>query len=314
MAKKINLEEAAKKVEGISNTVDLIMRNRLIIAIFLIVDGVTFLLNPDTTLSGMAKNIILLALLAALSILLANLASKKKDIKTILLSLAILIVGGIFYFFPDLIAAYLQLLLSLFIIYDGVKNIANTLHLKKLSNYTKKIADKYNKIANRKAKNEKELERREKFKEVDDNLNNGFDEQMHKLMSPLQGFANKASKFSILYVIVNVITVILGLILLIFPGVSMSIWGIIFLYTGLVNFFASVKSMDLIKKIKERRFKEIIFDAKKNEKAEKTEKSEKKAEKVKKAKRTEKTEKTKKAKKTEAKKAKPNHKEVRCMR
>ncbi|MDO4526520.1 MAG: hypothetical protein Q4B87_00280 [Candidatus Saccharibacteria bacterium] len=268
MAKKIDLEKAAEKVEGISNTVDLIMRNRLIIAVFLIVDGVTFLLNPNTTLSGMAQNIILLALLAALSIFLTNLASKKKDTKTILISLTILIVGGIFYFFPDLIAAYIQLLLSLFIIYDGVKNIANTLHIGWLSNYTQKIAKKYDEIANRKAKDKKKQEKREKFKEVDDNLNNGFDEQMNKLMSPLQGFAQKASKLTILYVIVNVITVILGLILLIFPNVSMSIWGIIFLYTGLTNFFASAKSMEVFKKIREKKFKEIVFGAKKAKKDE----------------------------------------------
>lgn len=70
-----------KKVEGISNKVDVIMRNRLIIAFFLVVDGVTFILNPNTTLSGMAKNIILLIIFAAVSVLIANLAAKTKDLK-----------------------------------------------------------------------------------------------------------------------------------------------------------------------------------------------------------------------------------------
>ncbi len=53
--KELDFDNTMKKVEGISNKVDVIMRNRLIIAFFLIVDGVAFILNPNTTLSGMAK-------------------------------------------------------------------------------------------------------------------------------------------------------------------------------------------------------------------------------------------------------------------
>ncbi|MBR2830963.1 hypothetical protein IKE83_01230 [Candidatus Saccharibacteria bacterium] len=278
MAKKMDLEKAAKKVEGISNTVDIIMKNRLIIAFFLIVDGVTFLMNPNTTLSGMAQNIILLALLAALSVFLTNLAAKDKDIKTIVITAVILAVGGFFYFYPDLIAAYIQLILALFIIFDGLKNIANALHLNKLTSYTQKITEKYNKLTHRKVTDKKKLEQREKLKEVDDNLNNGLDEQANKMISPLKNIIGKTSKFSALYVAVNIISVTLGIVLLIFPDVSMMVWGLIFLYTGTSNLIVGMRTMELTKKIKERRFKEIIFDAKKEGQAksdEKTKKSDK---------------------------------------
>ena len=46
----------------------------------------------------------------------------------------------------------------------------------------------------------------------------------------------------------------------------MMMWGLIFIYTGLPNFFAAMKSMNLFKKIKEKKFKEILYDTEKNNK------------------------------------------------
>ncbi len=59
----------------------------------------------------------------------------------------------------------MQLLLALFIIYNGAMNIIKTLHSKKLSKYAQFIAEKYNKIINPKAKG-KEEQREKKFKEI----------------------------------------------------------------------------------------------------------------------------------------------------
>lgn len=273
--KKINFDNTIKKVEGISNKVDIIMRNRLIIAFFLIVDGITFLLNPDTTLEGMARNIILLVLLAAFSVLIANLASKTKDRKTIIISIIILIAGIIAYIYPDFVAAYMQLLLALFIIYDGLVNISNALNLDWMAKFTAAVSEKYNKVANRnKAKtSKKKEEEKEKFKEIDNNINDGLEEQKKKLINPLKNIVNKTSKSSKLFIAANVISIILGIVLLIFPDVSMMVWGLIFLYTGLPNLFAAMKSMDLFKKLKEKRFKEILFDTEKAEKQKKDKKN-----------------------------------------
>ena len=270
MSKKPDFDGAVKKVEEITNTVEIIMRNRLIIAIFLIVDGITFLQNPDETLPGMAKNIILIVLLATFSVFITNLAAKNKDVKTIIISATILVLGGVFYFFPDLIAAYLQLALSLFIIYDGAKNIVQTMHLDSLfehahqiaNKFTQQIAKKYHKLTRRKVSNTEAKKRREKFREVDDSLDNELEGQKNKMLAPLNNIIGKTSKFSKLYIVVNAVTIILGIVLLVFPDVSLSVWGLIFLYTGISNLAASIKTMNLRQKLKEKRFKEIIFDAK----------------------------------------------------
>ena len=265
MSRKLSFDSAVKKIESITNKVDIIMRNGLVIAFFLIVDGITFILNPDTTLSEMARNIILLMLLAAVSMLVANLAAKVKDKKTIITSLTIIIMGIVFYIYPDLIAAYIQLLLALFIIYNGTMNIVNALSLNdKLSKYVGTIIRKYNKIFKRKVESEEKKKRKEKFKEIDDSINQGLEEQKEKLISPLRNIVNKASEHSAMYIVANSASIILGIILLIFPDVSMMMWGIIFIYTGLPNLLTAMRTMDLANKIKEKKFREILFDADKD--------------------------------------------------
>ena len=275
MPKKRNYDQTIKKVEGITNKVNVIMRNRLIIAFFLIVDGITFLLNPESSLPEMARNIILIILFAAFTVLVTSLLAKEKDKKTIAISIVILIVGAIFYFYPDIISAYMQLLLALFIIYDGLANIAKVLNLSRMQKYTQTITEKNDKYVNRKLKNKEKEERREKYKTVDDNINVGLEEQKEKMVTPLKNLVNKTSNSPVLYIIANATSVILGIVLLIFPDVSMMVWGIIFLYTGLSNFIVSVRTMNLSKKIKERKFKEIIFEAEKKEEEQKEEKEEK---------------------------------------
>ena len=85
MVKKTNFDSTIKKAEVILSKVNIIMQNRLIIALFLIIDGITFILNPNGSLAGMARNVIILVLLASFSILVANICSKTKDVKTIVI-------------------------------------------------------------------------------------------------------------------------------------------------------------------------------------------------------------------------------------
>lgn len=263
-SKKINFDRAVKKIENISSKVDIIMRNKLIIALFLIVDGITFILNPDTTLPGMARNIILLIFLASFSVFITNFSAKEKDKKTILISLAIIVASIVFYIYPDLIAAYMQLLLSLFIIYDGLSNISNSLNLNKISKITQAIIRRYNNFVNRKTIDEKKKEQKEKFRDIDNNINEGLEQQKEKLITPLRNVVSRASRFSTLYIIVNTISIIFGLVLLVFPDASMMVWGIIFLYTGSSNLIVAIKTMDLLTKIKEKKFKEILLNTDKN--------------------------------------------------
>ena len=266
-AKKLDLEKAAKKAEGVVNNVTAIMQSGLIIAFFLIIDGITFILNPENTLRGMAQNIILIVVLAVASIFLSSIFAKPKNRKTIIISLLVLITAIIFWIFPDLIAAYLWLALSLLIIGNGLFNIANLLKFtEKISKFTRPLKEKITRIKEkRKAKKSKSLlaeSDRKQFKGVDQDLNKGLEEQATKLLNPFQNMVEKSSKSAVLFIIANTISVIFGLVLLIYPDTSITLWGVIFLYTGLTSFIAGLKAMQIFKKIKEKRFKEIYSELK----------------------------------------------------
>jgi ABC-type multidrug transport system fused ATPase/permease subunit len=132
-----------------------------------------------------------------------------------------------------------------------------------MSRFTTAIANRYNKIISHKPKSKEKQAKRKKFKEIDDNLNNSLEEQGAKMMNPLKNLADKSKKSSVLFIITNSATIILGIVLLVYPGASMMIWGLIFLYTGFSNLLNGMHSMHLSKMLKEKRFKEILFEAEK---------------------------------------------------
>lgn len=246
MLKKLNFDNTIKKIENISNDIAVIMRNRLIIAIFLIVDGITFICNPNASLTGMTRNIIIFVLLASFSTLITNIYSKTKDIKSIIISIVIIVIGIVTFIFPDVISAYVQVLFALFIIYDGVMNILNTLNLNKLSGYTQAIAEKFDNIVNR--------------KNINNSFEEGMEEQKEKFINPLKNIVNKTNKFSILYILTNIASIILALLLLMFSNISIIVWGIIFIYTGISDLLVAMRTINISKKIKEKKFKEIMYD------------------------------------------------------
>ena len=102
--KIINFDEAKIKIEDMSNKINIIMRNRLIIAILLIVDGINFILNPNGSMRDMARGIAFVVLIGSFTLLITNLFSKNKSIKTIIISLFVIIVCAISIIYPNFIA------------------------------------------------------------------------------------------------------------------------------------------------------------------------------------------------------------------
>lgn len=252
MQKKLYFDSKIKKLENVSNKVDIIMRNRLIIAILLIVDGITFIFNPNASLAGMSRNIIIIVLLASFTTLITNISSKTKDIKSIIISTVIVVIGITILIYPDIVSAYIQLVFALFIIYDGVMNILNTLNLNKLSRHTQVVAEKFDKIVSSRKSNK--------------NFEEGIEKQKERLINPLKNIVDKTNKFSILYIVTNIAAITLGILLLVLPDVSLIVWGIIFIYTGFSDLLVAMRTMNISKKIKEKKIKEIIYeDDKKDE-------------------------------------------------
>ena len=236
----------SKKLHETASKIDVIMRNRLIVAIFLIVDGLNFLIFKDDSLVGMALSIAFFVLLTSITVVITNFTTKIKDIRSIIIALIAIALCIFTFFYPKIVAEYLKLLLSIFIITNGVINTLNILRFNKLS---AQILSKRNNVENK--INEKS-QSKEYRKEVRT--------QIDKIVDIINKVVNSTSKIPYLYLIINIISIILGFWLFINPNITIIVWGIIFIYTGLTNFVVSARSMNLRKKLQKREFKEILFN------------------------------------------------------
>lgn len=241
----MEINKITEKIEETSKKFDVIMRNRLTIAILLIVDGVNFIINPGGTIEFIARMIIFFVFIASCSVVITNFSSNKRDVKSLAISSSIIIVCIAGLIFPKVFATYLKIVLALFIAYDGIINISNTLKLNKLLEHTKEIGNTVRSMS--------------KTKEISKELDEGIEEQKEKFEKVLNGVINKTDKVPFLYLGANIISVILGVLLLIVPEISMSLWGIIFIYTGISNLLVAMRTMNISKKIKEKDFKSILY-------------------------------------------------------
>lgn len=243
--KTINFDEAKVKIEDMSNKVNIIMRNRLIIAILLIVDGINFILNPNGSMRDMSRGIALVVLIGLFTLLMTNLFSKDKSIKTIIMSLVVIVICVVSIIFPNFIANYIKFILALIIIFNGVLNVLNILKLDKLKLYTFYF--------------EKQLKGFIHEANISQEFEDGVKEQTDRIINSVNDVVKKSNKNSYFSLIVNIISIILGVLLFVLPNITVITFGVIFVYTGVLDFAMVFKSRNIAKKIKDKKFKEILF-------------------------------------------------------
>ena len=243
--KIINFDEAKIKIEDMSNKINIIMRNRLIIAILLIVDGINFILNPNGSMSDMARGIALVVLIGSFTLLITNLFSKNKSIKTIIISLFVIIVCAISIIYPNFIANYIKFILALIIFFNGILNVLNILKLDKLKLYTFYFEKKFKGLIHE--------------ANISQEFEDGVKEQTDRIINSVNDVVKKSNKNSYFSLIVNIISIILGVLLFILPNITVITFGVIFVYTGILDFAMVFKSRNIGKKIRDKKFKEILF-------------------------------------------------------
>lgn len=243
--KTINFDEAKVKIEDMSNKVNIIMRNRLIIAILLIVDGINFILNPNGSMRDMARGIAIAVFIGSFTLLMTNLFSKNKSMKTIIMSLLVIILCVVSFIFPDFIANYIKFILALIIIFNGVLNVLNILKLDKLKLYTFYL--------------EKQIKGLIHEANISQEFEDGVKEQTDRIINSVNDVVKKSNKNSYFSLIVNIISIILGVLLFVLPNITVITFGVIFVYTGVLDFAMVFKSRNIAKKIKDKKFKEILF-------------------------------------------------------
>ena len=234
----VDLEKTVHMVEQVS-------RNRLILAIFLVVDGVIFLMNPERPVEDMERAVALCMILTAGAMIIAKITARER-FSSFLPALLLLAAGGLMHFFPDALSAYFRLMLALLIVINGSLNLLSILGL----NRAKET------LAAMESKGKNALSRLKKSKD----LENGFQEQTKKYLRPLHQVVSETEGHKVVSFVTNLLSVILGVLLLVQANISITVFGLIFIYVGISDFLLAFGTRKIAQKLRDRKFKEILFE------------------------------------------------------
>ena len=211
--KRISKIEFKDRIDQTFDWIDLLMRNRTVIAILLLIDGITFVFNPNVGVNGLARGVAFTVVIAAVTILFSAIYEEKKTKKTVITicssSIAI-ILSAVVYIWPKYPATVLTYLLALVIIYNGVSNIIQAFRLEKLIARQKTASVKINRI-------EKEIGSNLAKDEIAQSIKQGIDEQISKRLDPVNALKNKFSFHSKVEIVIDMIAVVAGIMILVFP-------------------------------------------------------------------------------------------------
>lgn len=212
--KRISKIEFKDRIDQTFNWIDLLMRNKTVIAVMLLIDGITFVFNPNVGVNGLARGVAFSVIIAAVTILFAAIFEDKKTKKTAITigsaSVAILI-SILVFIWPEVPAAILTYLLAFLIIYNGSSNVFQAFRLEKLIARRKKNEERINHI-------EQELSGNLYKDEIAVSIKEGINEQFSRRLDPVNELKNRFSLHSKLEIIIDILSVVLGVLILVFPG------------------------------------------------------------------------------------------------
>lgn len=236
--KKLSIDNISKNIDYTSKKIDNIMHKRLIVAVFMIVEGFDYIIHSNKTTISMSRGVGEAVFLAALFILITNIADKKRDLKSILFPIFMMLFSGFIYLNPKMFSYNIRILLALLIIFNALINIFNIRKLNKvsasLSYVDKKIKGK--------------LEQDNNSKKYDKGV---ILRKASRFLDPLGNLIEKANKHYHLYMMLNNISIFLGILLLTKDNITVVVCGIIFIYTGIFDLLMFFRSFRLSRKSKE---------------------------------------------------------------
>ena len=238
--KKITLD-----IEKTALMVERIARNRMILAIALTVDGIMFLMNPGKTVEGMGRAIAITMLLVAGAMIITKITVKEPFVRFVPV-LILLAAGGLMYFFPEGLSAYFRLLLALLIIVNGIVNLLSFLGLSSAQGILVTVEDKAQKTFSR-LKSPKDL-------------GNGLQEQTNRYIRPLHQIVSESEGHKAVSVVTNLLSVLLGVLLLVKADLSITIFGVIFIYVGISDFLLAFRTRKISEKLRDKKYREILFE------------------------------------------------------
>lgn len=202
--------DAGTRIERIVSWINRLMRNKTVIALLLLVDGIMFIVNPQGGITGLGQGVAFSVLAAAAAILVAALPEKPKTRRTklsICASLCAAAVSAVFYFWPDVLSSVLVYLLALFLISNGISNM---LHKLKLDD----LIGGENAWMKKKSLLERGIRGKSAETQLAESIEQGIQEQFAHKLNPLKKVISQLRLSTALSLIVDLASIAAGVLIL----------------------------------------------------------------------------------------------------
>lgn len=227
-------------VAAIPEKIDRIMKNKLVMAVGLLFQGISMLLHPDRVPGGIVQSIGTTMILSSLLYLGTAIFSKRElpDLSTVLTTLIIASVGGAVFYFHQALAPFLRYGLGIALLLmggTGLTQLTQLKHLERLGNLALR----------------RELVPRNFPKtQVTDEVEKAAQEQISKNLSPALNLLKRLNKASFGSWLTNSITFLLGLAVLMYPFES---GDMLFRFSGIAITFTGLTDLGMAMMLKWRK-------------------------------------------------------------
>lgn len=223
-----------------------ILRNRIIAAVLLLIQGISFISDPSKSGEGMVKSIAMTVAFASAVSAIGSITAKEKgpsSHRSLVLSVLLLIVSVLCWFKPQGLDILLRIAIAVTAIYTGIINLLQVMRLEKLKQDVEQVGKKTKnafKILSEKIADQFDPDDTE---QLDDTIEDAVNEHIEKRWEPVRKLIRQTSGSKFFTAVVNIVIFSLGILLIIYPfttnTVMMIASGITMIVSGISNLWTA---------------------------------------------------------------------------
>ena len=239
-------DKIGKAIDQGVQKVQEILRNRFIVAILLLVQGVSFATNPTKAMEDMAKSLAFSLIIAAAGILVGYIAAGKRNrssIRSVLTAVGFLLLGILVHIVPDFFSSAFQYAIGITVLINGIVTLSDNVKINRLLLNISSFGQSHG-----------ENDTDETVENLKAAYETAISEQSGKLMTSVNLLAEKVKPKKNGPVFVSVIFILLGIAMLFFhsqvDGAMARGSGVIMILSALYDFYIALRSHLLHRKIR----------------------------------------------------------------
>ena len=210
-----------------------ITRNQFIIDLMILIQGINFIIHPQTAHRGIIQSFAIVMFFAAISILAGFIITrgfKRRNFQDILLSFGFTALAVAVYFMAGVLAPVFHYFIAVVIIVTGINNILSAKHIIKLNRIKTAV--------------KQPPKKNETVEAVSSALKQNVKLEAERVLSPAVAWNDKVARYRYSQLLINLVLIILGIAMLFFRFATNAILirtsGVILIFSAVSDLIALI--------------------------------------------------------------------------